>query len=166
MRLNGLSSKLRGDSCWRDLSCMNYHYETQPLPNPLSYYLHRMPKLVHQLSVLFTHFVELLVPWGYFGPGVVRWVAGGLTLFFQLSLIFSGNLSWLNYITIVITIPCFDDRLLSQLFSLGNIAPAQMGWPRVAVLGALALLILWLSIKPAVNLFSRRQIMNTSHAVA
>ena len=22
--------KIRGDECWRDLSCMDYHYETQP----------------------------------------------------------------------------------------------------------------------------------------
>ena len=28
--------KLRGDSCWRDLTCLYYHYETQPIPNPLS----------------------------------------------------------------------------------------------------------------------------------
>ncbi len=154
--------KLRGDTCWRDLSCMSYHYETQPLPNPLSYYLHRLPKLVHQLSVLFTHFVELVVPWGYFGPGVVRWIAGGLTVFFQLSLILSGNLSWLNYITIVITIPCFDDQLLAKLLPLAHHLPVEIGWARWGVLGALTLLILWLSIKPAVNLFSRRQIMNTS----
>ncbi len=24
--------KMRGDRCWRDLTCMNYHYETQPPP--------------------------------------------------------------------------------------------------------------------------------------
>ena len=28
--------KLRGDPCWRDLTCLVYHYETQPIPNPLS----------------------------------------------------------------------------------------------------------------------------------
>jgi lipase maturation factor len=25
--------KLRGDSCWRDLTCLNYYFETQPIPN-------------------------------------------------------------------------------------------------------------------------------------
>src|SRR6185436_18031487 len=29
--------KLRGDSCWRDLTCLYYHHETQPMPNPLSW---------------------------------------------------------------------------------------------------------------------------------
>lgn len=32
--------KLRGDQCWRDLTCMNYHYQTQPVPNPFSIYFH------------------------------------------------------------------------------------------------------------------------------
>src|SRR5215510_15288620 len=32
--------KLRGDRCWRDLTCLDYHYEKQPIPNPLSWYFH------------------------------------------------------------------------------------------------------------------------------
>ena len=28
--------KLRGDPCWRDLTCLQYHHETQPMPGPLS----------------------------------------------------------------------------------------------------------------------------------
>ena len=28
--------KLRGDPCWRDLTCLDFHFETQPIPNPLS----------------------------------------------------------------------------------------------------------------------------------
>ena len=32
--------KIRGDECWRDLTCMNYHYQTQPVPNPISPLLH------------------------------------------------------------------------------------------------------------------------------
>lgn len=35
--------KIRGDQCWRDLTCMNYHYQTQPNPNPLSIYFHKNP---------------------------------------------------------------------------------------------------------------------------
>lgn len=35
--------KVRGDACWWDLTCMEYHYQTQPNPNPLSWYLHHLP---------------------------------------------------------------------------------------------------------------------------
>lgn len=35
--------KIRGDKCWRDLTCMNYHYQTQPVPNFFSIYFHNTP---------------------------------------------------------------------------------------------------------------------------
>ena len=54
--------KLRGDDCWRDLTCMYYHYETQPIPNPISRYFHFLPHWFHNIEVLWNHFVELIVP--------------------------------------------------------------------------------------------------------
>ena len=54
--------KIRGDSCWRDLTCMNYHYQTQPVPNPISYYLHKSPEIVHKAEVVGNHIVELVAP--------------------------------------------------------------------------------------------------------
>lgn len=35
--------KIRGDKCWLELTCMNYFYQTQPNPNPLSIYYHNTP---------------------------------------------------------------------------------------------------------------------------
>ncbi len=56
--------KLRHDPCWRDLTCLYYHYETQPLPNPLSWYFHRLPRVLQRFSVLVSHFVQVIVPFG------------------------------------------------------------------------------------------------------
>src|SRR5207237_2071470 len=78
--------KIRHDRCWRDLTCLFYHYETQPLPNPLSRYFHRLPKAVHRLSVVFSHFVQIVVPFGVFAPQPVASVAGGLLIVHQLIL--------------------------------------------------------------------------------
>jgi hypothetical protein len=36
--------KIRGDSCWRDVTALYYHFETQPLPNPLSRWFHFLPR--------------------------------------------------------------------------------------------------------------------------
>ena len=60
--------KLRHDQCWRDLTCLNYHYETQPLPNPTSWYFHRLPVWFHKASVAGSHFVQLVLPFGLFAP--------------------------------------------------------------------------------------------------
>lgn len=158
--------KIRGDSCWRDLTCLQYHYETQPLPGPLSWYFHHLPVWVHKAGVLFNHFVELIVPFFYFGPRRLRIAAALLTIVFQLTLIFSGNLSWLNVITIVLCIACFDDRFLAPLASVvsGLLPAASVGAVPLpaAVTIALTVLVLGLSIKPTVNLFSGSQLMNAS----
>ena len=60
--------KLRGDPCWRDLTCLYYHYETQPIPSPLSRYLHFAPHWFHKFGTAWNHFIELIVPWFSFGP--------------------------------------------------------------------------------------------------
>jgi Lipase maturation factor len=154
--------KMRSDPCWRDLTCLYYHYETQPLPNPLSWYLHHSPRWTHKAGVLSTHFAQLLVPWFYFAPAPICYWAGGLTILFQITLILSGNLSWLNYITIVLCIPCFDDRLLGRLISLPHSMPESMTLPHAIAVICLVSLVLFLSVRPARNLFSRRQLMNAS----
>lgn len=158
--------KLRGDSCWRDLTCLQFHYETQPLPNPLSWSFHHLPVVFHRAGVVFNHFVELIVPFGYFGPRRVRLAAALLTIVFQMILIFSGNLSWLNVITIVLCFACFDDAFLKLFLgpagtSLASVAPASAGLPS-PVIYLLVLLVIFLSIKPVLNLLSPAQFMNTS----
>ena len=155
--------KIRGDECWRNLTCMYYHYETQPLPNPLSWYFHKLPPLFHRIETLFTHFVELIVPWGLFVPvSLIAALTGAFIVVFQVLLILSGNLSWLNYITLVLCIPCFDDSLLSRIIPIKPPVTLSVSEPRQGILILLTGLILMLSLRPAMNLFSRRQIMNTS----
>ncbi len=156
--------KLRGDACWRDLTCMFYHYETQPIPNPLSWYLHHLPPLVHRAGTAFTHFIEVAMPWLYFVPRTAGVIGGLSAVVFQVMLILSGNLSWLNYLTIAIAIPCFDDAFLGRFIplSLSTATGAPMGDVRRVVIGLLTVGLLSLSVRPAMNLISRTQMMNAS----
>src|SRR5204862_4480286 len=102
--------------CWRDLSCLYYHYETQPIPSPISRYLHFAPHWFHKIETAWNHFIELIVPWFSFGPRHARHVAGILLVSFQIILIISGNLSFLNYVTIIPFLACFDDTFLRRVF--------------------------------------------------
>ncbi len=68
--------KVRGDACWRDLTCLYYHYETQPIPNPLSWYAHFAPRWFHRCGVIFNYVTEPVMPWLVFGPRLARHVAG------------------------------------------------------------------------------------------
>jgi hypothetical protein len=155
--------KLRGDPCWRNLTCLDYHYETQPMPNPLSWFFHWMPAWTHHGGVLFNHFVELVVPFGYFLPQPIATIAGVLTILFQLLLIFSGNLSFLNWLTIVLALPTLDGRILGAV--LRFIQPPALAPSRAYEFAtiAVALLVGILSIQPAVNMLSSRQLMNFSY---
>ena len=161
--------KIRGDACWRELTCLDTHYETQPIPNPLSLYLHFLPRPFHRTGVLFNHVTELVAPWFAFGPRGVRHVAGGIMLAFQVFLILSGNLSFLNYVTIVPILACFDDSLLRRVLPRRIVAAAERARDgarssraHLVLAGALAVVVALLSVNPVANLLSGRQIMNTS----
>jgi hypothetical protein len=162
--------KLRGDSCWwPDLTCLYYHYETQPIPNPVSWWLHFRPHWFQQVGVLWNHFVEVIVPWFCFWPRTSRHFAGFLMASFQVVLIISGNLSFLNYLTIVPCLACFDDsfweRFLPRFLVEEARGASERAEPSIAVefsAVALALVVAILSIFPVMNLFSPHQAMNTS----
>jgi hypothetical protein len=156
--------KLRHDRCWRELTCLYYHYETQPLPNPLSWYFHRLPKSSHRFGVLFSHFLQIVCPFGLFAPQPIASIAAGLCILQQLWLMVSGNYSWLNWLTVILGFAGFSDAtfryLVPHLFR-PTLQPAPFAF--TALLWALAALTVGLSIQPVLNLFSSRQRMNFSY---
>src|SRR6266566_5057063 len=162
--------KLRGDPCWRDLTCLCYHYETQPIPSPVSRYLHFAPHWFHKFGTAWNHFIELIVPWFSFGPRRARHVAGVLLVSFQIVLISSGNLSFLNYVTIIPFLACFDDTFLRRVLPPPIVKRADQAKTKAepsraqnSLVIALSILIAYLSIAPLLNLVSGRQLMNYSY---
>jgi hypothetical protein len=155
--------KLRHDPCWRQLTCLMYHYETQPLPNRLSWYFHRLPAVLHRFSALFSHFVQIVVPFALFAPQPIATIAAALIIFHQLWLIISGNYSWLNWLTVVLGVAGFSDRVLvfAGPFSAPLLTPRPLFFN--ALLYVIAAGTLWLSVRPALNLISKNQLMNFSY---
>ena len=150
--------KMRGDACWRDLTCLYYHHETQPMPGPLSWYFHHLPKPLHKAEVVASHFTQLVVPFALFAPQPVASVAGALVIITQAWLVVSGNFSWLNVLTITLAVSALDRWILP--FPVPPLAEPP-AWFVVVVLAVTAGLLV-LSYRPARNLFSQRQIMNYS----
>jgi hypothetical protein len=161
--------KLRGDATWRDLTALYYHFETQPIPNPLSRWFHFQPHWVLKGGVLFNYLAELVAPFFAFHPRIARHIAGVVIVLFQLTLIISGNLSFLNWLTIVPALACFDDSFWSRLLpgtlsrrATAGAAAAQPSVPMQRAAWVLAAIVGLLSIQPTVNMVSAQQIMNTS----
>jgi len=161
--------KLRGDPVWRELTALYYHFETQPLPNPLSRWFHFLPRWILKSGVLFNFLAELVAPVFAFYPRIARHIAGVIMVLFQLTLIVSGNLFFLNWLTIVPALACFDDSFWSRLLpaalsrrARAAAAAAKPSRPVQRAAWVLAAIVGLLSIQPVVNLISPRQIMNTS----
>ncbi len=154
--------KMRGDACWRKLTCLEHHHETQPLPGPLSWYFHRLPRPLHKVEVAANHVAQLAVPWLLFAPQPVAGGAGAIVILTQLWLVASGNFAWLNALTITLALTAFDNAWLAPLLPVDPpaLSPAP-GWYAAIVIiaaGGVALLSYW----PVRNLLSSRQAMNAS----
>jgi Lipase maturation factor len=155
--------KIRGDPCWRDLTCLDYHHETQPMPNPLSWFFHHLPPRLHRVEVLGNHFAQLVAPIGLAFPQPISDIAGIVIVLTQGWLVLSGNFAWLNALTILCAVAAFNNAALGAVFPFVHV-PALSAPPvwYNAVLLALTAVVLVLSYAPARNLLSRRQLMNFS----
>src|SRR6266566_2125455 len=160
--------KLRGDRCWRDLTCMEWHHETQPLPNPLSWFFQHLPRPIHRLEVIGNFVAQLVLPFGLFLPQPIASFAALLMIGTQLYLVVSGNYAWLNWITIVVTTAGLADTFApGGLLDALGLAPAGVAFAPtpawfVVVLIGLAVLVVTLSWFPVRNMASPSQAMNAS----
>lgn len=112
---SGIGKLLSGDEAWRNLTALDFHYFTQPIPNPISWYLYQPPHWFHKLSVLITLVIEIIVPFFYFVPGKLRRISGYITIIFQLIIMASGNYTFFNLIAIFLCMFLYDDEILSTL---------------------------------------------------
>ena len=154
--------KLRGDPCWRNLTCLNYHHETQPLPNPLSFHFHHLPASFHKLEVLGNFAVQLVVPWGLFFPQPIAGIAGASMILTQMWLFISGNYSWLNALTMLLAVSSFTNAQLHAAvrMQIPGVLSSHEAYEWVIVVFTAAVIVL--SYWPVHNMLSRRQLMNTS----
>jgi hypothetical protein len=107
--------KVRGSSCWTERRCLWYHFETQPIPSPLSFAFHFLPKGILSSGVDMDLFVQLYSAWTVLVPGVgrpLRWLrraGGAIQSAFMLNIALSGNLAFLNHVTAIPALASLDD---------------------------------------------------------
>jgi hypothetical protein len=154
--------KMRGDQCWRDLTCLNYHHQTQPLPNPLSRYFHLLPEPIHTIETFFNHTIQLVVVWGLFFPQPVASIAAALIILSQGYLIISGNYSWLNWLTLSLAFSGFSDVVIRNVIGFTPPVVASLPAFYYPILLILGIAVLVMSYKPIRNMLSPGQMMNFS----
>jgi predicted DCC family thiol-disulfide oxidoreductase YuxK len=160
MFLSGAVKLLSGDPNWRNLTALQYHYWTQPLPTPPAWYAAQLPAGFQKLSVLMVFVLELVIPFLVLAPRRLRLAGATVIAGFEVLIGFTGNYAFFNLLTIMLCVLPVDDsfwrrclpkRMVQKITAerpAGVLAPAG----RVARV-ALAAVILIISVSEMVITF-------------
>lgn len=107
--------KLASDEVWRNLTALNFHYETQPLPTWIGWYVHQLPEWFQKVSVIGMFAVELVIPFLIFAPRRLR-TAGCIGIVgLQVLIILTGNYCFFNLLAIALCLLLIDDVTWKRL---------------------------------------------------
>lgn len=112
----GWAKLASGDSVWRDLSALDYHFFTQPLPSPLAYYAHQLPTGVKKAATATMFAIELVVPFFVLPRWVLRRWAALALIALQVAIAATGNYGFFNLLSAVLVLPFLPDAWLRRLF--------------------------------------------------
>lgn len=87
---------------WRKLTAMDYHYESQPLPNILAYFMHHQGKWFAQFSCIAVFLIEGLAPFLIFMGEEARIYAFIILVLFQWLILLTGNYAFFNILTLLL----------------------------------------------------------------
>lgn len=117
MFLSGAVKLLSGDPTWRNLTALDFHFETQPLPAVIGWYTHQLPAWLHRMSVIVMFVIELVIPFLFLlpRPRYLRFFAAAATILLQLLIFLTGNYGFFNLLTIALCLFLFDDAHLQRV---------------------------------------------------
>ncbi len=150
---SGLVKLQSGDPAWRNLTALAYHYQTQPLPTPLAWYMFKLPLDFQKASTIFTFVVELGLPFLMFGPRRLKQIAAFGTILLQSLIFLTGNYTFFNLLAIALSLFLLDDAFWLRLFR--KPAPARPVVTNVNryVSASLFVLIMFLSTTELMAMF-------------
>jgi predicted DCC family thiol-disulfide oxidoreductase YuxK len=112
--LSGIVKLLSGDSTWHNLTALEYHFWTQPLPTPLAWYAAQLPEWLLIGATAAALGVELGVVFLIFLPRRLRAVAACCVLLLQTLIVLTGNYNFFNLLTMLMCVFLFDDAALRR----------------------------------------------------
>jgi predicted DCC family thiol-disulfide oxidoreductase YuxK len=114
-RLNVASGAIKlasGDPMWRQWTALSVHFETQPIPTPIAWYVHQLPLSITKALTAIAIGVELLAPFLILTPRRPRRLGFVLLAGFQLLIALTGNYAFFNLLTIALCLLLLDDEVL------------------------------------------------------
>ena len=117
MLMSGVVKLTSGDDCWWNLTALDYHYWSQPLPTVFAWWADKSPEWFKHFSVAFCLVVEIIVPFLIWAPRRPRLIAAGLMIFLQLVIALTGNYCFFNLLTIALCLLLIDDSVAAGLWA-------------------------------------------------
>jgi hypothetical protein len=140
---SGVVKLASGDPSWWSLNALLFHFETQPLPTPLAWYVHRLPGAVLHAFTLAVLAIEIAVPLLIFGPRRLRQVAFAALVALQLLIALTGNYAFFNLLTAGLCLFILDDSMIGAT----NEAPVKpVARPRQILAAIVALVTIPVSL--------------------
>jgi predicted DCC family thiol-disulfide oxidoreductase YuxK len=115
MFLSGAVKVLSNFPTWQNLTALDYHLWTQPLPTPLAWYAAQLPHAVLAAATAVTLLLELALVFLIFLPRRPRAVAAWSVVAFQILIMLTGNFAFFNLLTISLCVLLLDDAALRPL---------------------------------------------------
>ena len=109
--MSGVVKLTSGDDSWWDLTALDYHYWSQPLPTVIGWWADQSPEWFKRFSVAFCLVVEIIVPFFIWAPRRLRLLACGLLVFLQIMIAATGNYCFFNLLTIALCLLLIDDTI-------------------------------------------------------
>ncbi len=113
--LSGAVKLLSHDVAWRNLSALDFHFHTQPLPTVLAWYADKLPQTFQHVSTFLVLAIEVGAPFLFFMPRRVRHFGAWSMIGLQILIFLTGNYTFFNVLTVAICLFLFDDRELARL---------------------------------------------------
>jgi predicted DCC family thiol-disulfide oxidoreductase YuxK len=123
MLMSGVVKLTSGDDSWWNLTALDYHYWSQPLPTAFGWWADKSPEWFKHFSVAFCLVVEIIVPFFIWAPRRLRLIAAALLIFLQLAIAITGNYCFFNLLTIALCLLLIDDASIGR--ALEGRAPAS-----------------------------------------
>jgi hypothetical protein len=103
-----------GDNSWWNLTALDYHYWTQPLPTALGWYGAQTSEWLKKVCTAIALIVETVLPFFIWAPRRVRFGVFILFVALQVMIALTGNYCFFNLLTIVLCFLLLDDAQIAR----------------------------------------------------
>lgn len=138
----GIVKLLSKDRNWLNLTGVCFHYESQPLPNTLAWYAHKLPRWFNKLSCFLMLAIEIVIVFGILGTDTIRFGTFLSLVGLQLMIWLTGNFSYLNHMTAVLCVILVSNSYFPAFFSVPSFEPASLPVNLLISIASLFLIIL------------------------